>query len=81
MTRDDFVWVVVFATGIGYEVWAIRREQYDKTMSRTTRRWWRTHHPVGATAFSVGWMGFAGWFAWHVVKGSEPWTTKTLPGT
>lgn len=68
MTTDDIVWAALVAAGIGYEIDAIRRRQYDRTASRTTRRWFRTQHPVGKAVFAVGWLGFASWFAWHIVK-------------
>lgn len=70
MDSDDLAWAVLFAVGIGYEVVAIKREQFDRTATRTTRRWFRTHHPIGKAVFTTGWLGFAGWFAWHIVKGS-----------
>ena len=71
MSGEDAMWAALFAAGATYEAYAIWRKEFDRTASRTTRRWFRTHHPVGAAAFTVGWMGFALWFAVHIVKGSN----------
>jgi hypothetical protein len=71
MSGEDAAWAALFAVGAGYEAYAIWRKEFDRTASRTTRRWFRTHHPLGAAVFAVGWGSFAVWFTWHIIKGSN----------
>lgn len=71
MSGEDAAWAALFAAGLSYEVYAIWRKEFERTASRTTRRWFRTHHPAGAAVFTTAWMSFAVWFAWHIVKGGN----------
>jgi len=71
VSREDLVWAAVIVAATALEVEAIRHGELERTISRTTRRWFHTHHPVGRTAFLVTWVGFAAWYAQHILKGSN----------
>ncbi|OII61164.1 hypothetical protein BJP40_06455 [Streptomyces sp. CC53] len=71
MHRGDAVWGGLFAAGIGYELWAIRKARLDYTLSRTTRRAMFLHTRGGRLVFTAGWMWFAGWFLRHVMEFGE----------
>lgn len=42
------------------------------TVSSTTRALFRTHHPVGAACFVVGWIGLSTWLVPHILKQTKP---------
>lgn len=69
MTEEDAVWVALMVMAAAYEFECIRRGAYDRTASRTTRRWFRTHHPAGAAVFATTWLGFSLWYTRHILKG------------
>lgn len=72
--RSDATWAAMAAAVIGYEVYTIRKNLLDSTLTRTTRRTFRTTHPYGRAVFSIGWGYFAVWFLRHIIEGgmSEP---------
>lgn len=70
--QSDLVWGVLAASVIGYEVYTLRANRLDWTLTRTTRRAFRVKHPVGKAAFLMGWGAFSLWFARHIVESSDP---------
>lgn len=71
VSKEDLVWGFVVAAATALEIEAIRRGELERTITRTTRRWFHTHHPVGRSAFLVTWVGFSAWYAQHILKGSK----------
>jgi len=65
------VWGTLAAAVVGYEVYTLRTK-LDHTLSRTTRRTFKTHHPVGKAAFAIGWGWFATWFMRHIMEAQDP---------
>lgn len=63
---SDWVWAGLFAAGLAYEAWTIRTAGRGDTLSETIRRVFRVHTRPGKLVFLVLWLGFAGWFAWHI---------------
>ena len=70
--KSDLVWGTIAATVIGYEVYTLRSSKLDYTLSRTTRRTFRTHHPIGKAGFAIGWGWFATWFMRHILEAEDP---------
>lgn len=70
--RSDLVWGALAAAVIGYEVYTLRTNRIDYTLTRTTRRYFRTKHPYGKAAFAVGWGWFATWFMRHILETGDP---------
>lgn len=67
----DWVWGTVLAVGVGYELYALRRELVDHTFTRRTRHHFRTHHPAGKVAFIVGWTALWAWYLKHIIEGEN----------
>ncbi|OEJ21098.1 hypothetical protein [Streptomyces subrutilus] len=60
------LWTVVFAVA---ETIALVNRREGDTLSETTRRLFRTRtSKAGRAAFAVGWIGFSGWFAIHILS-------------
>lgn len=70
--KSDLVWGAIATTVIGYEVYTLRADKLDYTLTRTTRRAFRVKHPVGKAAFAVGWGWFAVWFMRHILEAEDP---------
>jgi hypothetical protein len=70
--KSDVVWTAIAATVVGYEIWTLRSDKLDYTLTRTARRAFRTTHPVGKAMFLMGWGSFSVWFARHIVESSDP---------
>lgn len=69
--KSDLVWGTLAAAGIAYEVYTLRSD-LERTLTRTTRRTFRTKHPAGKAAFAIGWGWFAVWFMRHILEGPDP---------
>lgn len=67
MTKADVFWAVLLLSGAVYEVQAIRSKRWQNTLSGTTRKWFSTKTVAGAWAFGVAWVGFSGWYLWHIL--------------
>lgn len=70
--KSDLVWGSLAATVIGYEVYTLRSDKLDHTLTRTVRRTFRTKHPVGKAAFAIGWGWFATWMMRHILEAEDP---------
>jgi hypothetical protein len=57
---------------ISYEVHTLRANKLDHTLTRTTRRAFRTHHPIGKALFTMGFGSFAVWFICHINEADYP---------
>jgi hypothetical protein len=58
-------WTAVFAVAEGI---ALANKRDGDTLSENFRRLFRTRtSKVGRAVFAVGWFGFAGWFAIHIL--------------
>lgn len=66
---EEALWPVALVAITALEYEAIKQGDLERTITRTTRRWFRTHHPAGRTAFLVTWTAFAAWYAQHILKG------------
>lgn len=69
---SDLVWGVIIGAAAAYEIHAMKTDKLDRTLTRTTRRHFRTHHPVGKALFSIGWGYLAVWFMRHILDVSDP---------
>ncbi|MDR3079608.1 MAG: hypothetical protein LBV60_01540 [Streptomyces sp.] len=59
------VWTLVFAVAEGI---ALANKQDNDTLSENFRRLFRTRtSKAGRAIFAVGWIGFSGWFAVHIL--------------
>lgn len=75
MTVYDYVWGGILTAGLLFEGVALKRRVRGDTLSEFTRKWFRTGSPeikgsgsrVGRLAFGVAWVGFAGWYLWHIL--------------
>lgn len=67
ITKIDAFWGVLLLTGAIYELVAIRRRKWKATLSQTTRRWFFTDTVIGRWVFGVAWVGFSGWYLWHIL--------------
>lgn len=70
--KSDAAWGVIAAAVIGFEVYTLRTDHLDATLTRTVRRAWRTQHPYGKAAFAIGWGWFATWFMRHILETGDP---------
>lgn len=70
--KSDLVWGAIAATVVGYEVYTLRTDRLDHTLTRTARRTFRTTHPYGKAVFAVGWGWFATWFMRHILEADDP---------
>lgn len=61
-------WTAVFAFAEGI---ALANKRDGDTLSENTRRLFRTRtRKAGRAVFAVGWFGFSGWFALHILTES-----------
>lgn len=67
VSSADVMWAALIASGLVYEVAAIRSKRWKDTLSDTTRKWFMTEKTAGKVAFGVAWVGFAGWYFWHIL--------------
>ncbi|MEV6181364.1 hypothetical protein [Streptomyces sp. NPDC052015] len=67
MSGADWVWGGLLVAGAGFEAYALRTARQGDTLSETTRRVFRTRHPVGAAVFAVAWLGGSAWFLAHIL--------------
>jgi hypothetical protein len=67
VTTADAVWASMLVLGLVYEFAAIRSKRWKDTLSDTTRKWFMTDKPVGKWAFGTFWVGFSGWYLWHIL--------------
>lgn len=65
----DIVWGSLLAVGAGYELYALVNERAGDTLSERVRAWFAVHTRPGRAAFALAWVGFAGWFLWHILGG------------
>ena len=70
--KSDAVWGAVAAVAVGYEVYTLKSDKLEYTLTRTTRRYFKTSHPVGKAAFAVGWGWFSVWFMRHILEAQDP---------
>ncbi|MEU1592787.1 hypothetical protein ABZ468_07975 [Streptomyces sp. NPDC005708] len=58
-------WTAAFAVAEGI---ALANRKDEDTLSENVRRLFRTRTSrVGRAVFAVGWFGFSGWFALHIL--------------
>ncbi len=74
MTVYDYTWGSLLLAGLAFEGWALAHSKRGDTLSEFTRKWFRTGDAgvttgskVGRTIFAVVWVGFAGWYTWHIL--------------
>ncbi|MFG2512685.1 hypothetical protein [Streptomyces sp. NPDC048584] len=61
-------WTAAFAVAEGI---ALANRRDEDTLSENVRRLFRTRTSrAGRAAFAVGWFGFSGWFALHILTES-----------
>lgn len=65
--EPDVFWGLLILIGAVYEVVALRAKMKGDTLSETTRRWFMTNTALGRWAFGIGWVGFSGWYLWHIL--------------
>lgn len=70
--QGDLFWGAVAAAAIGYEVYTLRTNKLDHTLTRTARRTFHTNHPYGKAVFAVGWGWAATWFMRHILEADDP---------
>lgn len=63
----DMFWGVLIFTGLVYETAALRSKRHRDTLSQTTRRWFMTDTVAGQWVFGAAWIGFSGWYLWHIL--------------
>jgi hypothetical protein len=63
----DWVWGGLVAAGAGFEAYALANARAGDTLSETTRRLFRTRHPVGALAFHGGLARLRGLVPVHII--------------
>ncbi|MEU2585325.1 hypothetical protein ABZ612_20655 [Streptomyces avermitilis] len=58
-------WTTAFAIA---EAIALANKRDEDTLSENVRRLFRTRTSrVGRAVFAIGWFGFSGWFALHIL--------------
>lgn len=67
VTTADVVWSSMLVLGLVYEFAAIRSKRWKDTLSDTTRKWFMTDKTAGKVAFGTFWVGFSGWYLWHIL--------------
>lgn len=64
----DFVWIAWILLGTAYEGWTWRNKTEGDMLSQRIRSWLRVRtSTVHAWAWTVGWVGFAAWFLFHIL--------------
>ncbi|MFB8026004.1 MULTISPECIES: hypothetical protein [unclassified Streptomyces] len=59
------LWVLFFSV---YEAATLANRKKGDTLSENTRRLFRIHtSKAGRAIFTVGWLGFSGWFLLHIL--------------
>ncbi|WNZ14964.1 hypothetical protein [Streptomyces sp. 11x1] len=59
------LWTCLFAL---FETWALINRRKGDTLSENTRKLFRIRtSKTGRAAFTVGWLGFSGWFLLHIL--------------
>ncbi|MFI8265286.1 hypothetical protein [Streptomyces sp. NPDC085665] len=59
------LWTLLFAL---FETSALLNKRKGDTLSENTRRLFRVRtSKAGRAVFTVGWLGFAGWFLLHIL--------------
>ncbi|MEU5978419.1 hypothetical protein [Streptomyces sp. NPDC047315] len=59
------IWSLIFAVAEGV---ALANRRDGDTLSENVRRLFRTRtSKAGRAVFAVGWFGFSGWFALHIL--------------
>ncbi|MEU6632836.1 hypothetical protein ABZ905_31820 [Streptomyces parvus] len=59
------LWIMFFAV---YEGITLANKTKGDTLSENFRKLFRTQHSkAGRAVFTVGWVGFAAWFAVHIL--------------
>lgn len=66
-----FVWGTLLAAGLAYEAGALLSAAEGDTLSEVTRSVFQTHTTPGAAVFGAAWVGFAGWYLVHIIRGSR----------
>lgn len=67
MTPADVAWGGILLVGLVYEIAALRSKRNGDTLSETTRKWFMTNTVAGKVVFGVAWVGFSGWYLWHIL--------------
>jgi hypothetical protein len=67
LTAADAFWLTLLLMGAVYETAALVTKKRGDTLSETTRKWFATRTALGRWAFCVGWVGFSGWYLWHIL--------------
>lgn len=67
LLRPDVLWGVLLIAGAAYEGYALKTKKQGDTLSETTRRWFMTGTKTGRWTFGVAWVGFSGWYLWHIL--------------
>ncbi len=78
-THAQVIWTAIIGGALLLEAEGLRRKRYEHTLSHTTRYVFRTHHPFGKAAFTVGWAALSVWFIPHVLKNVEKIVEAVTP--
>jgi hypothetical protein len=70
--KSDLTWAALTVAAAGYEVYVIRTNKLDYTLTYTVRRHFRTHHRFGKAVFATGWSAFGIWVLRHILESSDP---------
>ena len=70
--KSDLSWATLAGAITALEIFTIRTNRLDSTLTRTTRRLFRTRHPIGKTLFAMGFGAFSVWFVTHIVESEHP---------
>lgn len=60
-------WAAVLAFGAALEAEAVAGKRHSHTLSQCTRAVFKTHTPGGRARFLALWLGFAVWYANHII--------------
>lgn len=70
--KSDLVWGAIVGAAVAYEIHAMKSDRLDHTLTRTTRRYFRTQHPIGKAVFTIGWGYVSVWFVRHILEMADP---------
>lgn len=65
--RADLAWLAALGLPVALEAVALRRGLGEWTLSAWVRRRVRPDRPAGRALFLGAWLGFAAWFARHII--------------
>lgn len=69
MSGYTLAWAAWLGAFAAIEGRALLNKLPGDTFSEHTRRWFATHTKPGRVAFAFVWVGFAGWYLVHILRG------------